>query len=93
MGDRTEGFCKCHAVSLKIGGTIITASPNSFTNGLGTARMGDVVLSDCGHRGVIITASPNVFANGMGVARVGDMTDGCYKAVIITGSPNTYANG
>lgn len=93
LGDRTIGRCFCHLAPLPIGGTIITASPDTFANGLGVARIGDVIKADCGHTAKIITSSPDVYANSRGVARVGDRGDGCYKCTIITGSPDVYANG
>lgn len=93
LTDRTMGTCFCHVVPLSIGGSIVTASTDTFANNLGVARVTDTVLADCGHTGTIVTGSPDTFANGLKVARVGDTTQGCYVAQIVTGSPDTYANG
>ena len=43
IGDRTDGTCyhPSHLVPLGVGGTIITGSPNVFTNNIPTARLGD----------------------------------------------------
>jgi len=91
LGDRTHGVCYAHDSPLTVGGTIITASPNVFTNNRGTARIGDIVLADCGHQSSIITGSPTVLANNRLVARIGDKTDGSpYDAEIITASPDTF---
>ena len=42
IGDRTDGICY-HPSHLPkaVGGTIITGSPNVFTNNIPTARLGD----------------------------------------------------
>ena len=92
LGDRTQGTCSCHLVPINVGGSITTASPDVFANGIAVARIGDTVLADCGHTGTIVSASPDVYANVKKIARVGDQTEGCYVAVIIAGSPNVYAN-
>jgi uncharacterized Zn-binding protein involved in type VI secretion len=89
VGDRTFGTCFCHDTPISVGGTIIVGSPDTFTNNLPQARLGDTVLADCGHKGTIITASPTVLCNNKGVARLGDNTTGCYRAKIITASPDT----
>jgi uncharacterized Zn-binding protein involved in type VI secretion len=88
LGDRTIGQCSCHTSTITVGGTIITASPNTIVNGMNVARLGDTVLADCGHTGTIVTSSPTNICNGAGIARLGDRTTGCYVATIITASPN-----
>lgn len=89
IGDRTQGTCfhPSHP-PLDIGGTIITGSPNVFTNNIPTARLGDLVETDCGHIGKIITGSTVDITNELLTARIGDVidTDAPYKAVIVTGS-------
>lgn len=90
LNDRTIGWCKIDLIW--IGGTIITASENTFCNNLGVARKGDTVRSDCGHDGYIDTYSPNTFTNGLNNARLGDHYDGNYEGTIITGSPDTFTN-
>jgi uncharacterized Zn-binding protein involved in type VI secretion len=89
LGDKLRGICKCHGSPISVTATIITASPDTFANGLGVARLGDTVKTSCGHYGKIVTASPDTFANGLGVARLGDTTSGCFIGSIITASPDT----
>ena len=94
LGDRTFGTCSHPShIPLKIGGTIITASPDDITNNKGTARLGDLVLTDCGHHGEIITGNPNVLANDKPVARLGDKiaNKAPYVAEIVTASPDRLA--
>lgn len=90
LGDRTIGVCNCHDSPITVGGTIVTASIDEYTNDLGTARLTDIVLADCGHTGTIVTASELTYVNNLGVARIGDQTTGCYVATIITGSPDRF---
>lgn len=90
LGDKTYGTCTCHKKPIKVGGTIITASKDVITNSRGTARFGDVVKANCGHRGLIATASSKTITNGRGTARLGDMTTGCYIAEIITASTDRF---
>lgn len=95
LGDKTTGTCyhPSHPAPVKVEGTIITASSIEKAEGQGIARLGDLVLTSCGHYGKIVTASEaNVKStdrNGSNlVARVGDKVDGMapYKAIIITGA-------
>lgn len=72
------------------GGVITTGSADVLTNGLPTARMGDVYACPIHGPNLIITGSPDVTVNSQPVARVGDQT--ACGATIITGSPDTLAN-
>lgn len=95
LGDRTFGTCSAHPVPLSVGGKIITARTDVLTNNRGTARLGDTVLTDCGHTSKIITASATVETGGrsLKVARLGDKVgDGPYSATIITASSNVFPN-
>lgn len=94
LGDRTLGTCTAHRSPITVGGTIVTASGNTFVNNKPSARLGDKVLTDCGHTGLIVTASPNVDNNTRGgVARLGDMVGaGPYTAKIISASGDVIAN-
>lgn len=67
---------------------IVTASPNAFVNSRGIARIGDKVLSDCGHEGIIVTGMANATVNGRDHARLGDRFEGDYIGIIITASPD-----
>ena len=91
LGDRTIGYCKCHKKIFK--GTIVSASSDHKVNNLGVARLGDMILSDCGHTAKIITASSLTITNNLGTARLGDKGEGaCYTCKIITASPDTFTN-
>lgn len=95
LNDRTLGTCS-HPdhPPITVGGKIITASGNVFVNNRKTARLGDTVLTDCGHTSIIITASGTVNSTterGISVARLGDaIGNGPYAARIITASTDTF---
>lgn len=75
--------------SISHGGSITSASPDCFCNGIAIARLGDSAVCSI-HGGVSITTSSNsVFANGQGVARVGDSVS-C-GATISSGSDDSFA--
>jgi len=95
FGDRTFGFCNHPShlgIPIPIGGTIISGAPSVTTDNLPSARIGDTVITDCGHIDQIITGSPSVISASIGNARVGDKIGGrgIYNAVIITGSTNSF---
>jgi uncharacterized Zn-binding protein involved in type VI secretion len=72
------------------GGTIVSASSDTFVNGIAVARQGD--LHSCPLRGHGITplnSTSRVLVNGRPVVRVGD-TAGC-GAIVTVGSPNVNA--
>lgn len=92
MTDVGVGTCCCHHDPTCIGmsGVIITSSSNDNSNGLGMARMTDIVLGGCGHIGVLVTGSPSVFGNGLSSSRLTDFFTGCFFGTIVTGSPNVF---
>lgn len=55
-------------------GIIAEGSQNILANGLGVARLGDLVTHNCPHCGIglVASASGTVNANGLGVARIYD---------------------
>ena len=75
------------------GGTLTTASEDTFANGIGVGRHGD--LHDCpieGHGVTAMNSDSDVFVNGRPVVRIGVDHAGC-GAAIVGGSPDTFANG
>lgn len=96
LGDRTQGVCShpSHGSPIDVSGRIVTASPDYRINNRGVARLGDMVLTDCGHKDRIATASAKTRANNRGIARLDDLTgsDGIYKSRIVTGSSDTRTN-
>ena len=87
LGDKCVGICKAHK-NRQFNGTIISASSNITSNGVGVATLGDKVRADCGHEGVIISASTTSTAGGVGVARLGDKFDGVFVGQIVAASDN-----
>lgn len=83
LGDKTVGTCKVHG---KQNGKIIQASHDTMTDSIGTARLGDMILADCGHTAKIVTASSATIVDSLGVARLGDRGDGTYQCTIVTAS-------
>lgn len=92
LGDATIGRCTCHTTTLEnVKGTIVSASTDTFANNRGVARLGDLILAECGHYAKIITSSDQAFDNNRGIARLGDRGGGdCYECHIITASPDTF---
>lgn len=97
LGDKTHGTCShpSHVPPIEVGGTIITASGTVYANNKPVARLGDTVLTDCGHTSIIITSDPDAVSEGHGgSARLGDLIGaGPYSAKIITASGDTFGNG
>jgi uncharacterized Zn-binding protein involved in type VI secretion len=95
IGDIGVGICCCHKdpKCIAMVGPIITGSPNHLTNGISSARFGDMILGYCGHPGTIITSSGTARINGFGSARIGDNFVGCFTGILVQGSPNTIVGG
>jgi uncharacterized Zn-binding protein involved in type VI secretion len=75
-------------------------STNTFVNGIGVSRQGDLntahllppLVPPCpGHSAGIATGSLTVFVNGKGIGRVGDAIAGC--TAVAAGSTNVFAGG
>lgn len=74
------------------GGTIVSASPDTFANGIAIARSGD--MHSCpiaGHGVTAITSSSTTLVNQKGVVRATVDQAGC-GAKIVTGSPTVNAS-
>lgn len=96
VGDRTLGTCyhPSHSSPVeKMGGTIITGSPNLQDQNKPVARLDDRVETDCGHVDYINTAS-GTLENVKLIARLADTVgrERIYKADIITASPVTFGD-
>jgi len=90
LADSTIGTCTEHQQPITVGGMVIGQSGNVYVNGLNAARLGDPVVSLCGHYGFITTASSKVYINGIPAARFGDSFEGAYSGTIIGGSTNVF---
>jgi len=90
--DLWTGICYQHSPPIATSGIIIGCSANVLVNGLGQARIGDQVISFCGHTGIIITGSSTVLTNAIPNARVGDTVAGGVIGTIIQGSENVTKN-
>lgn len=88
LGDRTFGTCShpSHNSPIAIGGTIVSAATSVGANSQGSARLGDTVVTDCGHTGVIVSSSGSVSAEFRSIARLSDQVAGDYSAVIVSSS-------
>jgi uncharacterized Zn-binding protein involved in type VI secretion len=87
VGDLTIGTCTGHKDTLyNVRGKIITGANSDDVNMMGLAKLGDVVLADCGHTAKIITCSGSVYTDMMKIARVGDLVGASpYTGRIVTG--------
>ena len=89
IGDTGIGTCYCHKKSRTVTGTIIIGSSNIFANGKGRARIGDIVMCDCGHTATLIMGNSTVLSNNIPQSRMGDMfAGGCVIGTIISSSSN-----
>lgn len=74
------------------GGMVITASQDVLVNGVGCARLGDIIEShgDSPHDSpIIVTGSPTVFVNGIPMAREGDSSSCGHQ---LSGSSNVFTS-
>lgn len=87
--DRWTGICCCHTdpTCIGMGGKIISGNATHQSGSLNVARIGDMVIGDCGHPGRIVTGAPKQFSSGPGVARITEFVTGCTIGRIITGNP------
>ena len=88
LGDIAIGVCYAHETPIMVTGIIASGSPTVETNRRRTARIGDIVLFNCGHVGIIVSGSPIVLTNNQRVARIGDIVIGTMNAFIVAGSEN-----
>lgn len=93
INDRCQGTCfhSSHVPPLVTGGSITQGSSDCIAEGMGIARLGDQVTTDCGHFGVINSAAATAIANGKGIARLGDTTSGDYISTIVSAASTTFA--
>jgi uncharacterized Zn-binding protein involved in type VI secretion len=81
-----EGFCSDPShypvLPFPTKGWIESGSPKHTCDGKGIARLGDPVISTCGHYGYINSASTIHTCDGLGIARIGDTFSGVYTGEI-----------
>lgn len=92
LGDIAIGVCYAHEHPIRVTGIICSGSPNVNCNNMNAARIGDVVIFNCGHSGTIVTGSGTVSANNLPLARIGDIVKGPMVATIVSGSGNSFSN-
>jgi len=86
VSDIWVGTCYACSGNPQVSGIVITGSPDVLTNDRQTARVGDIVVGNCGHTGIIITGCNTVFANDREVAALTDLVGGNVNGIIVTGS-------
>jgi uncharacterized Zn-binding protein involved in type VI secretion len=92
IGDVGVGICNCHDSSINTSGVIVTGASISSVEGQNIARIGDIVLSSCGHTGIIIVGSNDSVCEGSPIARVGDNFSGCFTGILVSGASTVSVN-
>ena len=73
------------------GGGIVTASDNTFCDGIGVARVGDIYACPIHGPNPIVSGSGDVITNSRETAIVGSAT--ACGAIIVSGSPDRNIDG
>jgi len=85
--DLCTGTCTSHSPSpIPMTGYILGGSMDVSGNGLGAAKVTDIVIGYCGHIGIIIQGSSTVMINSLGAAKIGSTFSGAYTGIVIQGS-------
>jgi uncharacterized Zn-binding protein involved in type VI secretion len=86
-----SGVCWCHppASPIPMIGMVLTGATRTEAEGKLMARIGDIVIGNCGHVSMIITGSTRIDTEGRPQARVTDQFMGCFQGMIITGCIKT----
>ncbi len=86
-----SGVCSCHppASPIPMIGMVLTGATRTEAEGKLMARIGDIVIGNCGHVSMIITGSTRIDTEGRPQARVTDQFMGCFQGMIITGCIKT----
>lgn len=86
IGDIGVGYCCAHNGCIQMSGVIVTGAATIIGEGSNAARIGDIVVGNCGHTGTIVTGSSSVIGEGSGLARIGDRFQGTFSGTIVTGA-------
>jgi len=81
-----------HKTPIRTNGVLHATPSNVYVEGKLVGRVGDTVISDCGHTGKMVSSSSEVSAQGKAVCRVGDSFEGYFAGTMITGARITTAN-
>jgi uncharacterized Zn-binding protein involved in type VI secretion len=92
IGDIGTGICTCHPTPISTSGVIVTGASISSVEGQNIARIGDIVLSSCGHTGIIMVGSNDSICEGSPIARVGDNFSGCFTGILVSGASTVSVN-
>lgn len=87
------GICShpTHRNPVQTSGTVITASSSYTVDGRGVARLGDTVITACGHEGIIVTATAPFTTDSRPIARIGDSVCGFFDGKITGGSSESFS--
>ena len=86
IGDVGIGYCTGHNGTIQMSGHIVTGAATIIGEGSNAARIGDIVVGNCGHTGIIVTGSSTVIGEASGLARIGDRFQGTFSGTIVTGA-------
>lgn len=93
MMDMAVGICTCHKNPMPTIGWIYPSTTTVLVNSLPVARMGDIVITACGHMGYVMNGSTTVLTQSLPTARIGDIVSGCcFQGTIIQGSSNVLSS-
>jgi len=85
LNDLTTGICSAHSTGpIPAVGYVASAAANVTAEGIPVARLGDTVISACGHTGIIASASPSVLVEGNAIARSGELVSGSMNGHLVS---------
>ena len=88
ISDIGIGTCPCHQHPISYT-TIFTSGARSVdVNILGTAVIGSIGISSCGHPTIATSGASTVFSENKQVHRLGDVGSNCGSYIVTTASPN-----
>jgi len=79
--------CPCHPKPLDFTGVVISGSSDHTVENAGVARLGDIVITTCGHAAPLVTTTKvDNTTNGIPKCEVGSIFAACPVGIIISGS-------
>jgi len=92
IGDIGCGVCFCHDSPIGTCGILIPSQNTVFFDNRNAIRLGDILITFCGHVSVVVTSSSLTITEYINQTRLTDVVVGCMVGTVVTSSTTVFTD-